>query len=124
VTALEHARTTRIMAPAAIGWPGKPAAFRFPAPDDPAPGAGRMFAVAIYGTVLGLCGVGVGFSAVLAVFGGAPVWYLPALSVLTMLSVAPVVAAFLAIHRRTLPWLLLLAGAPPMAADIFLAFSY
>ena len=49
---------------------------------------------------------------------GAPVWYLPALAVLTLLSVAPVVAAFLAIHRRALPWMLLLAAAPPMAADL------
>ncbi|MDI6105277.1 hypothetical protein QLQ12_42515 [Actinoplanes sp. NEAU-A12] len=124
MTALEHARTTRIVAPAAMPWTEEPAVFRFPAPDDPAPGAARMFAVAVYGTGLGLCGVGVGLYAVVAVFGGAPMWYLPALAVLTMLSVAPVVAAVLAIHQRTLPWLLLLAAAPPMVADILVALSY
>ena len=124
MTALEHARTTRIVMPAGMPWTEEPAAFRFPAPDDPPPGARRMLGMAVYGTVHGLCGVGVGLYAVLAVFGGAPVWYLPVLAVLTMLSVAPVVAAFLAIHRRKLPWLLLLAGAPPMIADILVALAY
>jgi hypothetical protein len=123
VTALEHARTTRIVTPAKNPWPEEHTVFRFPAPDDPAPGSGRMLAVAVYSAALGLCGVGVGLYAVLAVFGGAPMWYLPTLAVLTMLSVAPVVAAFLAIHQRTLPWLLLLAAAPPMVADILVALS-
>jgi hypothetical protein len=123
VTALEQIPTTRVVMPADVPdapRPEGPVIFRFPAPDDPAPGAGRMLAVAVYGTGLGLCGVLVGLYAVVAVFSGAPVWYLPALAALTILSVALAVAAFLAIHQRALPWVLLLAAALPMAANVYL----
>jgi hypothetical protein len=127
VTAVDQSRTTRVVVPAQPNSEAsteEPTIFRFPAPDDPPPGAGRMLAVAVYGTVLGLCGVGVGLYAVVAVFSGAPAWYLPALAALTMLSVAPVVAAVLAIHQRTLPWFLLLGGAPPMALAVSVALAY
>lgn len=98
--------------------------FRFPAPDDPAPGDAQMLIIASYGTVLGLCGMAAGLYSVVAVFSGAPGWYLPALAALTAASVGPVVAAFLALHRRALPWLLLLAAAPPMAGNLYVAMSY
>lgn len=127
MTAIEQARTTRVMVPAEVPyqpWTPDPAVFRFPGPDDPAPGGARMLAMAVYGTGLGLCGVAVGLYAVVAVFGGAPTWYLPVLALLTLLSVGPVVAAFLAIHQRALPWMLLLAAAPPMAGNILVALSY
>ena len=129
MTAIEQARTTRIVTPAGLPeetWTPapEPTVFRFPAPDDPAPGGARMLAIALYSAGLGLCGVAVGLYAVMAVFSGAPGWYLPVLSLLTMLSVAPVVAAYLAIHQRTLPWLLLLAAAPPMAVNVLVALSY
>ncbi|MEU8658158.1 hypothetical protein [Actinoplanes philippinensis] len=123
MTALEQVPTTRVVMPAEVVLrpaPPQPAVFRFPAPDDPPPGAGRMLAIAIYSAGLGLCGVAVGLYAVVAVFSGAPVWYLPALAALTLLSVALVVAAFLAIHQRALPWVLLLAAAVPMAANVYL----
>jgi hypothetical protein len=127
VTALEQVPTTRAVMPVDVPRPPapeEPVIFRFPAPDDPPPGAGRMFAISVYSAGLGLCGVAVGLYAVLAVVSGAPVWYLPALASLTLLSVALVVAAFLAIHQRALPWMLLLAAAPPMAANLYFAVSY
>ena len=127
MTAVEPARTTRSRVPETAPfqpWHDTPAVFRFPAPDDPPPGAARMFAMALYSAALGLAGVGVGAYAVVAVFGGAPGWYLPALGLLTVLSVGPVVAAFLAIHQRTLPWLLLLAAGPPTVANVLVAVSY
>ncbi|GIF40979.1 hypothetical protein [Actinoplanes xinjiangensis] len=127
MTALEQVPTTRVVMPVDAPRPSapeEPVIFRFPAPDDPPPGSARMFAVAVYSAGLGLCGVAVGLYAVLAVVSGAPVWYLPALAALTLLSVALVVAAFLAIHQRALPWMLLLAAAPPMAANLYLAVSY
>jgi hypothetical protein len=127
VTAVDQSRTTRVVVPAqpkSEARTEEPTIFRFPAPDDPPPGAARMLAIAVYGTALGLCGVGVGLYAVMAVFSGAPAWYLPVLALLTMLSVAPVVAAFLAIHQRTLPWFLLLGGAPPMAVAVSVALAY
>ncbi|GAA4924682.1 hypothetical protein [Actinoplanes utahensis] len=129
MTAIEQARTTRIVTQANLPQASPPPpdpelSFRFPAPDDPAPGAARMLAIALYSAALGLCGVAVGLWAVMAVFSGAPGWYLPVLALLTMLSVAPVVAAYLAIHQRTLPWFLLLAAAPPMAVNVWVALSY
>ncbi|BBH66324.1 hypothetical protein ACTI_30090 [Actinoplanes sp. OR16] len=127
MTAVEQARTTRT-APAEnaslLASAEDPGVFRFPAPEDPAPGQMRMLAMALYGTALGLTGVGVGLYAVIAVFGGAPGWYLPVLGLLTLLSVVPTAAAFLAIHERNLPWWLLIAAAPPMAAAVAVALSY
>lgn len=123
MTAVEQIPTTRVVMPADVPHeppPHEPVLFRFPAPDDPAPGVGRMLAIAVYGTALGLCGIAVGLYAVVIVLSGAPVWFLPALAALTILSVALAVAAFLAIHQRFLPWLLLLAAALPMAANVYL----
>ncbi len=127
MTAVEQARTTPTT-PAEnvplVPFPDDPAVFRFPGEDDPDPGTARMLAMALYGTALGLAGVGVGLYAVVAVFGGAPGWYLPVLALLTLLSVVPTAAAFLAIHQRNLPWFLLLAAAPPMAAAVAVAVAY
>lgn len=127
MTTVDRSRTTRVVVPAQPDpglWTEDPEIFRFPAPDDPPPGTGRILMIAVYGAGLGLCGVGVGLYAVMAVFSGAPAWYLPVLALLTMMSVAPVVAAFLAIHQRILPWFLLLGGAPPMAAAVMVALSH
>ena len=128
MTAVEQARTTRTAASrnaSLVPWNDpESAVFRFPTEDDPAPGAGRMLAMALYGTVLGLTGVGVGLYAVLAVFGGAPGWYLPVLGLLTLLSVGPAAAAFLAIHQPRLPWYLMAAAAPPMIAAVLVALAY
>ena len=108
-----------------VPWPAEePAALRFPAPDDPAPSARRMLGMAVYGAGLGLTGVAVGLYAVVAVFGGAPGWYLPVLALLTLMSVAPAAAAFLAVHQRRLPWMLMLAAAPPMMTAVVVALSY
>ncbi|MEU4426645.1 hypothetical protein AB0F81_38990 [Actinoplanes sp. NPDC024001] len=127
MTAVEQARTTRTAAsgnaPARPAPAGEPTAFRFPAPDDPAPSARRMLAMALAGAVLGLTGVGVGLYAVITVFSGAPTWYLPVLGVLTLLSVVPAAAAYLAIHQRTLPWLLMAVATPPMLAAVVVALA-
>jgi hypothetical protein len=127
VTAVEQTRTTRtepVENAPILASGDDPGVFRFPAPEDPAPRLARIFAMAVYGTALGLTGLVVGVYAVIAVVNGAPGWYLPALGLLTLLSVAPTAAAFLAIHERFLPWWLLIAAAPPMAAAVVLALSY
>ena len=99
--------------------------FRFPAADDPAPGARRLLAMSVYASFLGLGGVGIGIRGMVSqIGGGVPDWYVPALAVLGMVSVAFSVGAFLSIHRRVLPWLLLLGAAVPLAADVMLAVSY
>ena len=131
VPAQDHA--VRELAP--FGWQAATAAtpeagdgeafFRFPAPDDPAPGTRRLLSMSIYASLLGLAGVGVGARGMLSqIGGGVPGWYVPLLAFLGMVSVALSVGAFLSIHRRVLPWGLLLGAALPLTADIRLAVAY
>jgi hypothetical protein len=47
-----------------------------------------------------------------------PGWYEPTLAAAGLACVALVVAAFLSIHRRVLPWLLLLGATAPLAANL------
>jgi len=98
--------------------------FRFPAADDPAPAPGRLLGMAVYAALLGLAGVGVGLRALVTVFGGAAFWYVPALSLFGLLSVALVVGSILSIHRPALPWLLLIAATAPLAIDVLIAALY
>ena len=99
--------------------------FRFPAPDDPAPGTRRLLAMSLYASALGLAGVGVGIRGFVSVLGGAaPGWYVPVLALLGLISVALVVGGFLSIHRRRLPYLLLLGAAVPLTADALLAAAH
>ncbi|GIF06750.1 hypothetical protein [Actinoplanes siamensis] len=127
MTAVEPTHISRPALPEIVSfepsWEPQPAVFRFPAEDDPAPRPTQVLAMAAYSAMLGLTGVGVGLYGLVAVLRGAPAWYLPALAVLTMFSVALAVGAFLAVHQRTLPWILLLAAAPPMGCALLLAVS-
>jgi len=99
--------------------------FRFPAADDPNPGTARLLIMSSYASLLGLAGVGVGVRGLVSTIGGGvPGWYVPVLAGAGMLSVALSVGAFLSIHRRALPWLLLLGAAMPLTAAVLLAMSY
>jgi len=99
--------------------------FRFPAADDPNPGTRRLLGMSLYASLLGLAGVGVGARGLVSTIGGGvPGWYVPLLAFAGMLSVVLSVGAFLSIHRRALPWLLLLGAALPLAAAVLLAVAY
>ena len=99
--------------------------FRFPAADDPAPGTLRLLTMSVYASLLGLAGVGIGIRGMVSLIGGGvPGWYVPVLAFLGMVSVALSVGAFLSIHRRRLPWLLLAGAAVPLIVDIMLAVAY
>ncbi len=99
--------------------------FRFPSADDPAPGTRRVLAMSLYASALGLAGVGVGVRGFVSVLSGAaPGWYVPVLALLGLISVALAVGGFLSIHRRRLPYLLLLGAAVPLTADVLIAVSY
>ena len=103
---------------------GRETMFRFPAADDPAPGTRRLLTMSLSASALGLAGVGVGVRGFVSVFGGGvPGWYVPVLVILGLLSVALVVGAFLSIHRRALPYLLLAAAAIPLTGDVLLAVA-
>jgi hypothetical protein len=136
VTTVEQNRGTRTEAADIMpfgGWQPAPAPpvfddretlFRFPAADDPAPAPGRLLAMALFAAALGLTGVGVGLCAMVTVIGGAAFWYVPALSLFGLTSVALAVGSFLSIHRPALPWLLLSAATVPLAVDIALVVLY
>jgi hypothetical protein len=99
--------------------------FRFPAADDPSPGTRRLLTMSAYASLLGLGGLGIGVRGLVSqVGGGVPIWYAYVLASLGLVSVALAVGAFLSIHRRTLPWVLLVSAAVPLAADIMLAVAY
>lgn len=99
--------------------------FRFPAADDPAPTTRRVLAMSLYASVLGLAGVGLGVRGFVSVLSGtAPGFYVPVLALVGLISVALVVGAFLSIHRRALPFLLLVAAAVPLIGDFWLAGLY
>jgi hypothetical protein len=101
------------------------AMFRFPAANDPIPSTRRVLAMSLFASALGLAGVGVGVRGFVSVLSGtAPGFYVPVLALVGLISVALVVGAFLSIHRRALPFLLLLAAVVPLAADFWLAGSY
>jgi hypothetical protein len=115
-----------------VGWDAIAAAeggvevyFRFPAADDPDPGWPRLLGMSAYASMLGIAGVGVGARGLLSsIGGGVPGWYVPVLAFAGMLSVGLSVGAFLSIHRRSLPWILLLAAAVPLGFAVLLAVGY
>jgi hypothetical protein len=100
------------------------ARFRFPAADDPAPPARRLLAMSGYAALLGLAGVGVGLRGLLSVIAGVPDWYVPVLALAALVAVALTVGSFLSVHRRWLPWALLLAAAVPLTGAVVLTATY
>ncbi|HEX5199949.1 hypothetical protein ACFQS1_30960 [Paractinoplanes rhizophilus] len=136
MTTVEKSRSTRTEAaeimpfggwentPAPAGFRGRETLFRFPAADDPAPSPARLLLMALYAAALGLAGAGVGVRAMVTIFGGTAFWYVPALSLFGLASVALVVGSFLSIHRPVLPWLLLTAATVPLAIDVLIAALY
>jgi hypothetical protein len=136
VTTVEQSRSTHTEAAAIMpfgGWETTPiisgfgddeTLFRFPAADDPAPATSRLLGMSLYAAALGLTGVVVGARGLLTALGGTPFWFMPALALLGLVSVAAAVGAFLSIHRPTLPWLLLLAASLPMTGAVLLAALY
>lgn len=91
--------------------------FRFPAPDDPKPQLRRLFGVAIGASLIGLISLAISARALLEIVSGpTPAWYGPLVAVADLACVAPAIGAFLSIHRRRLPWILLLIAVLPLAA--------
>ena len=91
--------------------------FRFPAADDPVPGSRRLLGMSLLASALGVVGLVVTVRGVLLIAGGgAPLWYDLLFPVVALLGVALVVGAFLSIHRRRLPWALVIGAAAPLTA--------
>lgn len=136
MTTVEQSRTTHTEAATIMpfgGWETTPiisgigddeALFRFPAADDPPPATSRLLGMSLYAAGLGFAGVGVGARGLFIALGGTAFWFMPILALLSLVSVGAAVGAFLSIHRRTLPWLLLLGAGVPMTGAVLLAALY
>jgi hypothetical protein len=94
--------------------------FRFPAADDAGPGQRRLLVMALGTALIGLLALAVTIRGVLVIMGGtAPGWYQPVFAVTGAAGFACVVGAFLSVHRRRLPWLLLGLSVLPLAANVW-----
>lgn len=98
--------------------------FRLPAADDPRPGSRRLLAMSLYASVLGTVILAVAAYALVSSVAGSPGGRSPALLPATWLSsVVLVIGAFLSIHRRRLPWVLLLASTLPLTATVVITVT-
>ncbi|HWG98553.1 MAG TPA: hypothetical protein VNV66_04335 [Pilimelia sp.] len=101
---------------------GPEAPLRLPRPDDPAPRSGRMVAICGWAALLALVGLAVGARALFAVASGAaPDWYEPTVVTVGAVGAALTAAAFLAVQRTRLPFLLLAAATVPLVANLVIS---
>lgn len=81
-----------------------------------------MVGMSAWAAALGLSGLAVGAHAMAAIVtGSAPGWFEPVVVPTGLLGITLTAAAFLAVHRRLLPWLLLGAGAVALVAVVLLS---
>lgn len=81
--------------------------FHLPTTADPTPSQARLVGMCGWAAVLGLVGVLVGARAFMALFDPMPGWFEPVVIAQGVAGIACTIGAFLAVHRRELPWLLL-----------------
>jgi hypothetical protein len=97
---------------------------KLPDREVPAPHPIRLFAVCAWAAGLGLLGLPVaGRSSVAIITGSAPDWFEPAVVSVGVAGILVTAAAFAAIHRRRLPWLLLLGGTVLLVSNLALTLT-
>jgi len=90
----------------------------------PVPHPIRLFVICSWAAGLGLLGLPVAARLSIAIVTGtAPGWLEPAGVSVGLLGIVVTAATFAAMHRRWLPWLLLLAGTLLLAGNAALALS-
>jgi hypothetical protein len=90
----------------------------------PAPHPIRLLAICGWAAGLGLLGLPVaGRSSVAIITGTAPGWFEPVVVSVGVVGILVTAATFAAIHRRWLPWLLLLAGTGLLASNLALTLT-
>lgn len=98
--------------------------FRLPGRRDPAPHPGRLIGVCTWAACLALLGLPVaGRSSVAIITGAAPAWFEPAVVTVGVCGILLTIAAFAAIHRPRLPWLLLIGATVPLAVNLSLTLT-
>jgi hypothetical protein len=84
----------------------------------------RLFAICSWAAGLGLFGLPVaGRSSVAIVTGSAPGWFEPVVVSVGVLGILVTGATFATLHRRWLPWLLLVAGTALLLCNLALTLT-
>ncbi|MDP9799689.1 hypothetical protein J2S43_008201 [Catenuloplanes nepalensis] len=96
-------------------------AFRMPAETDPEPSTRRLLTLSCWAGTLALLGLAVavrGLAALLTDTAGG--WHEPATVACGVTGIAFPVAAFLSVHRRRLPWIMLATATTALLASTLL----
>jgi hypothetical protein len=88
-----------------------------PAP-EPEPTPGRLAGLCGWAALLGFLGMSVGVRGLIAIVVKAPHWYQPTLIALGLSGIALIVAAFLTVVHRHVPWLFLALSSGVLLASI------
>jgi hypothetical protein len=84
----------------------------------------RLFVICSWAAGLGLLGLPVAARLSIAIVTGvAPGWFEPVVVSVGVIGIVVTAATFAAMHRRWLPWLLLLTGTLLLAGNVMLALS-
>ncbi|GFJ91733.1 hypothetical protein [Phytohabitans rumicis] len=98
--------------------------FRLPRSHDPAPPATRLIVMCAWATALGVAGLGVATRGLMAIMGGlVPGWYEPSFVAVGLAGIGLTVGAFMSIHHRRLPWVLLALAIVPLAGSVALTIQ-
>ncbi|HEY8471171.1 MAG TPA: hypothetical protein VIL37_00855 [Natronosporangium sp.] len=98
--------------------------FRMPDRHNPVPHPARLFAICTWAAVLGLLGLPVAaWAAVATITGPTPGWFAPVMVAAGLFGIVATSATFTAMHRRWLPWYLLLLGTAALLATLLLTLE-
>ncbi|WP_213454467.1 hypothetical protein [Rhizomonospora bruguierae] len=98
------------------------AMLRLPGIHDPAPHPHRLLGMCAWATALGVVGLAVAVNAMFTIIADTAAWWFqPAVVSAGLVGIGLAAGAFMAVHRRRLPWLMLAAATAMLALTIALA---
>jgi hypothetical protein len=98
--------------------------FRLPDRHDPAPHPARLAGICFWAVALALLGLPVaGRCSVAIITGAAPAWFEPVVVLVGVLGILVTASTFAAIHRRWLPWLLLVAATGLLGLNLSITLT-
>ncbi|GAB7048115.1 hypothetical protein [Catenuloplanes indicus] len=96
-------------------------AFRMPAETDPEPSTRRLLGLSCWAGALALLGLAVAIRGLAALFADtAGGWREPAMAGAGVTGIALTVGAFMSVHRRRLPWIMLAIATLALLASALL----